>query len=205
VKTKYTILSGMFLAIIMPINLIAGASLLFFQFTQYSLRNFLNVLLAPIVVFIHLVTIVAIIWTARKLLQGRLVWVWLPVIPLIPSLVSGVISIAFGIAFSVGIFYAEGCGTFAYKAVSPSGEKSAILYSGEGPAGFGKCDYVYVYYRRYPLIRRDVYRSSSSIDLSKGELIQWKDESTIYLTWDETQIDLTQHVGDFPLWLFFLK
>lgn len=184
------------------VNICAGALLLFFQFTEYSLRGILGLLPAPLVVAIHLLTIGGVILALRRSPQLRK-HLWFIGGPMLPSLVSGTAAIGFFLAAGLGITLAQGCGRLAYEVASPDGTRIARLYSGLAPAGFGECNYVYIYYEDFPAVRRDVYAYGESINLNTDFPMRWIDDKTLVLDWDGTVIDLQKDVGDLPLWLLF--
>lgn len=189
---------------IIVVNLCAGTCLLFFQFTDYSLRVYLELLLPPLVVLIHTSTIGSIVRKTRQLPQMRKKLLWLIGGPMLPSLVSGTAAIACFLVGWPGIILGTGCGSLVHETVSPDETKIARFYSGLGPAGFGACNYVYVYYEDFPAVRRDVYKSGESIAFDAENPISWEDDKTIVLSWDNVVIDLRESPGNLPLWLSIL-
>lgn len=187
--------------VVVIVNAILGGGLLFFQFTAFDLRGIWSIVLAPMAVIVHLLTIFRILRLTEEIQPPKKTLLRLLNVPIFPSLVSGLLSIAFSLVFFGGIVYAEGCGDLVYQTLSPSGEKKASLYSGIGPAGFGECNYVYVYYEQYPLVRRDIYRYGGYLDLDLDQPLKWHDEHTLELVWSQEKIDLTKNMSDLPYWL----
>jgi hypothetical protein len=190
------------------LSLSAGSVILFFQFTQFNLAGVLRRLYhIPALLYIQLpaaAALIGIAWYSPRRSLQRLIGFAAGALSL-PSLISGILAVVTFPLFSLGYVYADGCGELGFEAPSPDGSQVARVYSGIGPAGFGPCNYVYIYYPAHPYLRRDVYTSGDYWDTEAPDLIAWRSESVLYLAGPDTEIDLKRDVGDLPVWAGILR
>jgi len=191
------------MVILALLSLSAGSAILFFQYTQFNLVGILIRLYhIPALLYIEIpaaAALIGIAWHSPRRSLQRLIGLVAGALSL-PSLISGILAVVTFPLFSLGYVFADGCGELVFEAPSPDGSQVARAYSGIGPAGFGPCNHVYIYYPARPYLRRDVYASGDYWDTEAPDLIAWRSESVLYLAGPDTEIDLKRNVGDLPFW-----
>jgi hypothetical protein len=205
-KPSFSLILVMIILIL--IDLAAGSVVLFFQFTQFNLvgawRRLLHI---PILFCIQFPIATLLVGVARSSPERsfpRFLGIVSGTLSL-PSLISASLSIVAFSLLGLGYVYGETCGQLVFEASSPDGSQVAQVYSGIGPAGFGPCNHVYIYYPDRPYLRRDVYASGEYWDSEAPDLVAWRSESVLYLAEPDTEIDLKREVGDLPIWASWLR